>query len=395
MKDSKYFISVFIAITTVIFVGFFATIFFYDPIKIFHKPWVYKGYFHPNMRIQAAGIINNVDFDSIIIGTSMLENTSADEASKLLGGHFVNISLSGSDFYERKIVLEDAFRHKRIKTIIYSLDSFAFLEQRVENPHYNLSKWAYLYDRNPLNDFQFYLNTKFLNCIFMAKDKHFCMGLKLTLDRPNAWFSNPRYKIRFGGIENWFKAQSDVQVKEAFSNILTRIEKKNIFDKKNQMKKSKMTMQYLNDTLLKLAKKYEDTNFIFIFPPYSRIQFALDAQYNKSDFFIYKNAIKYLVKQSKIYKNIHIYAWGNDSFVDDIANYKDLHHYSEKINSYMLTAVREQKGLLTEQNVDDYLKKFEKKCINYDLLEISNKIKLFLASKNKKEVILRHNIEGK
>jgi hypothetical protein len=50
------------------------------------------------MRQQAAGIINNYEFDSIILGTSMLENTSAKEAGEKLGGKFMNISLSGSNF---------------------------------------------------------------------------------------------------------------------------------------------------------------------------------------------------------------------------------------------------------------------------------------------------------
>ena len=51
-----------------------------------------------NMRQQAAGIINNYEFDSIILGTSMLENTSAKEADEKLGSKFMNISLSGSNF---------------------------------------------------------------------------------------------------------------------------------------------------------------------------------------------------------------------------------------------------------------------------------------------------------
>ena len=40
------------------------------------------------MRLQAAGVINNFDFDSVVFGSSMLENTSAKEASKKLGGNF-------------------------------------------------------------------------------------------------------------------------------------------------------------------------------------------------------------------------------------------------------------------------------------------------------------------
>lgn len=46
-----------------------------------------------DMRMQARGLILYKDFDSAIIGTSMLENTSAKEANKKLGGNWINLSL--------------------------------------------------------------------------------------------------------------------------------------------------------------------------------------------------------------------------------------------------------------------------------------------------------------
>lgn len=68
---------------------------------------------HPNMRFQAAGIANIYDFDSIILGTSMLENTSSADCNEKIGGTFVNVSLSGSNYFERSIVL-NYFLHKKI-----------------------------------------------------------------------------------------------------------------------------------------------------------------------------------------------------------------------------------------------------------------------------------------
>lgn len=65
------------------------------------------------MRQQAAGIINNYDFDSAILGTSMLVNTSAKEANEILGGRFFNISMQASNFYERSFVLQYAIDKKK------------------------------------------------------------------------------------------------------------------------------------------------------------------------------------------------------------------------------------------------------------------------------------------
>lgn len=73
-----------------------------------------------SMREQAAGIINSFEFDSVILGTSMLENTSAREASQKIGGIFVNISLAGSSFYERAIVLKKVLQKKHCTCHIFS-----------------------------------------------------------------------------------------------------------------------------------------------------------------------------------------------------------------------------------------------------------------------------------
>ena len=103
---SKKIVFIFFITSFVSAIFFWAVIFYYDPLKILHTPWKYTSYLQNNMRQQALSLIKYWKFDSVIIGTSMLENTSSKEASQYLGGKFINISLSGSDFSERKVVLD-------------------------------------------------------------------------------------------------------------------------------------------------------------------------------------------------------------------------------------------------------------------------------------------------
>src|SRR3989339_1968081 len=84
-----------------------------DPYRIFHKPWVRENYYVPEMRIQASGIINTEKFDSIVLGTSMADNFSPAEASKVFGQKFTNISLNGSSLAERSLVLNYALEKKK------------------------------------------------------------------------------------------------------------------------------------------------------------------------------------------------------------------------------------------------------------------------------------------
>ena len=77
-----------VALGIPLFVGILIilSLYFYDPFLLYHKPYFREEKFSSDMRMQAKGIIKHYDFDSYILGTSMLGNTSAKEAKEKLGG---------------------------------------------------------------------------------------------------------------------------------------------------------------------------------------------------------------------------------------------------------------------------------------------------------------------
>ncbi len=361
---------------------FFGILVYYDPLKLFHDFGKYKNYIHHNMRLQAAGIIRHKEFDSIILGTSMLENTSAEEASDLLDGDFVNLSLEGSSFFERQIVLRYALKKRYIRKVIYSLDDLGTTD-KVKYERYALSNWDYLYDSNPFNDFKAYLNDKYIHCLFSLHSKKQCMGREISLDRPNAWYMVPAFAVRYGGLEHWYQARHSGQVRDTLQQIIDAakgIEDGQVEADRNLKEDLLKSYQYLDETLVDIVKAYPDTEFIFVVPPYSRIKYAIWAQYQKQRFELYKGSLKYLVTQSQKYTNMKIYAWGMEDFLDDIAYYKDLGHYEYKINSWMLKAIQCNEGLLTMQNIDVYLTEITRRALDYGLVPLAKKIEHDLRS---------------
>ncbi|ELU1665887.1 hypothetical protein SBP50_001610, partial [Campylobacter jejuni] len=151
-----------------------------------------------DMRMQARGLILYKDFDSAIIGTSMLENTSAKEANKKLGGNWINLSLGGSTFALRAVILDYLFKHKDIKNIIYSLDIRALNE--LETP--KDKNFISLYNDKTIDLFKLYLSSRFINCAIFFSKKEKCIG-KDNLDTLTNWFLEN--KNHFGGIEYWSK----------------------------------------------------------------------------------------------------------------------------------------------------------------------------------------------
>lgn len=367
-KHLKIFFS-FVAISLLLI---FSIIYYKDPLQIFHKSFYgCENYFDKDMRIQAAGIINNSYFDSVILGTSMLKNTSSLEASQKIGGNFINLSILGSSFYERSILLDYILSKKDIKKIIYSLDDVGMIDFEMSKKDYPVERFNYLYDDNKINDFRAYFDQKYLPKIFNFPINK-CISNYENLDMPLADFdSDGKFEKFYGGIENWIKYNS----KRGHKKIIQRFNNDEIYRVLNK--------EYLQKYLLSYIEKNPKINFILIIPPYSTAQYAIYTQNQKSKFDVLNESIRFLISQSQNYQNLKIYGFGDMDFTDDLMNYKDFTHYHYAINSKILDFIKGEIGLLTPKNIDEYLKKVQKKAIEYDLKNLKQEIiRLIEDSKN-------------
>lgn len=351
---------------------FFTGLYIYDPLQLFHKSYFTNNVrLHTNMREQAAGIINNYDFDSVILGSSMLENTSASlvqdyfKTQQVEIGKVANLSISGSDFSIRQRVLTHLFNKKHVNTVFYSIDYL------LDTAEYDL-RTNYLYDGNPLNDFRAYLNQKYMNCYLRWSDSDACLGADNSLDRPVAWFDQPRFVRNFGGKDSWVNEYDYFQISRAIGHIIDTSD--NLKAKTPSPRKEADEQAFrefitgsLNSGLFEFAKDYQDTKFYLIFPPYSRIQYAIWAQWDTLLFERYLQVLRYVVSASSQYPNVKVYGFDNESFLDDIANYKDLVHHSEPYNQQIFKLVSEGKNELTPSNIEDYISQITALANHYDL----------------------------
>lgn len=357
----------------------------YDPLMIFHSPWGRAASYHENMRLQAAGIINNVEFDSIIIGTSMMENTSADEASRLLGGRFVNLSITASDFFERELVLRHALRRKAIDQVIFSLDGNVF--GRTGHARLVPASFAFLYDRNPFNDFRAYATPNFIGCLSDWSTEEHCVGRAVSLDRPNAWFRIPEQAQRFGGLDNWFRARNDWQVKAALASIAAdarRVAQGDRDDSSIQARRVAVdeALKYLDRYVVQLAKQHPNTRFYLVFPPYARIRFAQAWQLGSIAADQHEAAVRHLAWHADQLPNLEVLAFENEGFLDDIANYKDTQHYREGIDEMILQAIAAGTHRLSSRNVESYLDLARQRAMDFDLVGLGVRIEAYLAAES-------------
>ena len=367
-KNAKKFIFISLLYPLPFVVIILGLTYIYDPFQIFHKPYFREATFFTDMRKQALGIIKHYKFDSYIIGTSMLENTDPKEATSKLNsdGRWINISLSGSTFNQRAIVLDYIFQNQNPKHIIYSLDGY-YMVNMVNRLSNSTLDWDFLYDNNPYNDTKLYRNSKFMICALQFSDDERCVGNIDDIYQITNWYKG--YKEIFGGFDNWIKHKNNNEINQTLIDIkngnIKNIEKEVIGDISPQQ-------DYLHKYLIRFFRDYPYTKFSIIIPTYSRLFYRMqniETIYNDNSKFFYtwEKSLRYFITQSSSYKNVKVYGFDELDYADDIANYKDLPHYNKDLNSIQLDAIKNQTNILTPQNIDKYLATLEQKIKSYDI----------------------------
>ncbi|EGH4468707.1 hypothetical protein [Campylobacter lari] len=366
-KSYKKFViySLLIPLPFMLFLG--SLLYVYDPLQLYHEPWFRKKTYYNDVIISARGIIDHSNFDSLIIGSSMLQNTSSAEASSKLGGQFINLSIGGSTFNQRKIILDYALKKRDIKHLIISLDEFAIMNIK----NHDTRNFDFLYDDNYYNDLKFYLNKKFISCALKFSSSKKCVGSDTELENLPKWIKSPIAQKQFGGIKNWIKNMEEGVRKDIVSIVDLyegRYKHRVSYDNFDDLK------QHVQLYLISYIEKYPNIKFSLILPTYSRIYHRMiqaeNQYYNK-----WSKLIKHIVLQIRPYENAKIYGFDDLDYADDIANYKDLNHYNIDMNSIQLNAIKNQTHIVNYQNIDKYLKTIEDKIEILDLKPLYDQIK--------------------
>ncbi len=366
MKKYRVLVFLFLFITIVLPIYFIFIVWYIDPFALWHKPFycpnqVYK---HKNMRYNARRFIEHSDYDSLIFGSSMLVNTSAQESSKVLGGKFINISIEGSRFAERRLILDYIFeKNKKINTVITTFDS-EFVSTLHNFSYLTIKQWDMIYDKNWVNDYNIYVNKTFLPYIFSTFFK-LISGKEVScenrdFDRPASFFAESEHLL--GGIKNFVK--NDYNLNETKSAV-EKIKNKQISKDELNPKDLALIKELFDKDVIEPIKNHQDTEFIMIVAAYSVVKSAIAFQTNPAGAKLQKYFLKYLLNQNL--PNLKVYGFDDMGFTDDIANYVDLGHYSKDINSKMLDWIAQKKGILTTQNFDEYWDKYEQKSKAFDL----------------------------
>lgn len=345
----KKWIKTYLLISVVIVLLFSIFNFAIDPLQQYRKASFYSLTFENELYLNP-GLAKTYDYDSVITGSSMVENFILSNTSKILKFNKpIKLCIHGATGYEIKMILERAFKHKEIKNILFGLDLFSYSGEI--KAFRNGEKYFpyYLYSNNILDKYKYLVNldtTKKAISTYIKSLKYKENNPILSYDRMYEW--QYRHKKEFGHFD-WSKEWVSIYKvsksgKHKVSNFIT-------------------SFDY---NFLPFIKEQKDTSFTIFYPPYSILAYKRLKQQGKLNaYFKFK---MYLASLVEIYPNLKLYDFQvAKEITHDLDNYKDMTHYHQKVNKWMLEQIRDDNYLVTTKNIDKYLQDFEEQIKNYDL----------------------------
>lgn len=324
--------------TSIILVGINYII---DPFQIYHKANFHKTIFMKGFYLNA-GLIKNYDYDSVSIGSSMTQNFIVDEIKNNLNYNKpIKLPVSGGNIIEHYTVLESAISTNKVKKVLFGLDIFSLKNSDNRLP-------TFLYDNNIVNDY------KYLFSIDTLKRSLTYPMLHLTI--PN---NHPRldYNLMF----QWQHNHKEDDFNESKLRQEFEVATINFDNKANQATIINERITNFNKYITPIIENNKDIEFTFFYPPYSVLSFKKMSHDTLNAFIETKIKLNEIINR---FDNAKIHDFQTEmSVITNLGNYKDLTHYHQKVNSWMLEQMREDNYLI-DSNVN--YSDFKKNIINFD-----------------------------
>ncbi len=305
------------------FLLIFAVVWFFDPFYQYHGPFGNRQEVLYDRDNQMAGSVRNLTYDSVLIGSSVVENSNTDVLNEAFGCDTLKIIRGSGSVADLLYYFDMACEKQELKNVFWGLDLMA-INSDVETTLYNDDIPRYLHTESILDDYTYVYNKDILmetipmtlayeftgrnvggNAYDWSEDKNFCAEMAMQA------YSKPDVVLET--ID--FTDQYD-EVSQNLAAVAARIE------------------------------RYPDITYRFFFVPYSMNWW--DCAYVNGQleqwFYILEQTLPVLTS----YENVEVYYFQNEQdIVCNLDNYMDLVHYSPEINQYMMEQICKGEGRVT------------------------------------------------
>ena len=289
-----------------------------DPFQQYRIPGRYAARYYTSLhRYIVPGLAKNAAYDTLLSGSSIVENTRNTTIGRACGGVGQNLAMPALTAAEQRLVVGTALASRPLKRAILVLDFNAFsgaVDSR--NPLAGPLP-AYLYDRYPWNDLPYLLAWGVL-----VKSWHIA-----TDDRSERFRTDPD--------SPWWWA-ADKQFSR--SEVIQRLDPRNLNAQFQQPARDLAGMrESFERNLLPLFRDNPATEFDLVWPPYSIIVWADLVQRRQLEVSL---AFKrHVFNATRDLANVHLIdLQGVGRITHDLDLYADLYHFAPAVNEWLIEA---------------------------------------------------------
>lgn len=321
-----------------------------DPLIHFHAPIVDEYYYTlDNERSQNNGIARNMEYDSIVAGTSMAENFKTSELNTYLKGNFIKLCYSGGRLEEITDSIRFALNtNKSVKQVVRSID-IGFL-------YYNNDtaigvKPEYLYNNSILDDYKYTLNRDILfkRIYEMEKNKGTKLGMT-SYDKFGNWGT-------YLGVEYGSNSMSDT-IQEVISQQAPDFVRGEEYERNLR--------QGIEEHYVKLANDYPEVDFYYFVAPYSVLYNVGIFRGSKEKFLEEDKQI--IIEELLKCSNVKLFCFDDiQNLVCDLNNYEDRVHYAPWVNTYIVKSIGNGDHLMTKSNYKSFIERIKDISNSVDL----------------------------
>ncbi len=287
-----------------------------DPFQQYRLASMYMPRFYAlHHRWINPGIAKRAAYDTVLVGSSIMESTRNDWIATACGGPAVNLSMPAISAAEIRTLLDTVFAAREPLRVVLVLDFNAFAGAPDERQDSAGPLPAFLYDRNPFNDLPYLLSgtvlRKSLAILAGSADEPF----RTDVDAP--WFWGDRFRF-------------------AQSEVLRGLDPDNINARFQQPVRTLAGMRRsFEHNIAPVLVRHPATHFDLVWPPYSMFVWRDFAQRAQLD--VTLDFKRFVAEAVKAMKNVSVVDLQTHAEITtDLGLYMDIYHFAPQVDRWII-----------------------------------------------------------
>ncbi len=314
-----------------------------DPFFQYHKPLDSFPYVVDSQVNMNPGLAKNMEYDSILLGSSMTVSFNTDWFKEYCGLTTQKLSYNGAFPKDQSNIMEIVFRRKEdtVKRVFLGIDELNYSAD-IQQTKFEIPE--YLYDENPFNDVKYLLNKDVvLDYILRAaadpKDKSDWN----MIYKP--WWQDEHYQKAL--VLMYYEPAEPAQEKVEADYYLEAVEAN------------------LEANICPYIEAHPETTFTIFYPPYSILYWNDVVRRQELEAVIAK--YDYITRRLLAYDNVEVFFFQHEEeIICNLNNYADYTHYHGRICEYMVQCFARGEHRVTLENLEEELESLYQLASTYD-----------------------------